>query len=163
MKKRKKLLLLIIPFILIISIVLFVFIQNRTLSKNIPDIPDFIYVPNGMADKYNDLYSGFTDGHVIWEYRLNHKEKEKIESELNNGIWDKITEEAMPEIIYYFTFNSESYLPNNISGNTYYCIYDFGLKRFIAIDEELSLLGWHRAIFVFDKDNSQYYCANISI
>lgn len=163
MKKRKRILLLIIPFALIISVILFVFIQNRTLSKNIPDITDIIYVPNGTADKYNDLYSGFTDGHVIWEYRLNPKEKDKIKSELNNGIWTKITKETMPEIIYYFTFDSESYLPNNISGNTYYCIYDFGLKRFIAVDKELSLLGWHRAIFIFDKDNSQYYCADISI
>ena len=154
---------LITPFVLIISVILFVFIQNRTLSKNIPDITDMIYVPNGIADKYNVLYSGFTDGHVIWEYELNSIEEEEIQRDLNNGIWNKITDEAMSEIIYYFTFNSESYLPDNISDKLCFCIYDFGLKKFISIDEDVPILGWHRAIFVFDKDNSQYYCADISI
>ena len=163
MKNSKKLFLLLIPVVLTVSFILFVFVQNRTLSENIMNIPDMIYVPNGTADEYNNLYSGFTDGHVIWEYRLNSKEKEKIESELNNGIWTKSTKKAMPEIIYCFTFDSESYLPDNISENTYYCIYDFGLKRFIDVDEELSVLGWHRALFVFDKENSRYYCVDIAI
>ena len=163
MKNSKKLVLLLIPVVLTVSVVLFVFVQNRTLSKNIMNIPDMIYVPNGMADKYNDLYSGFTDGHIIWEYSLNHKEKEKIESELDNGIWNQITNEATSELIYGFTFNSKSYFPDDISEDAYYCIYDFGQKRFISSDENLSVLGWHRAYFIFDKTNSQYYCSDLEI
>lgn len=163
MKKAKKPILFLFPIILIISVALFIFIQNRTLSENIMDVPDMIYVPNGMADEYNNLYSGFTDGHVIWKYKLNSKETEKITQELSNGIWTRNTKKAMPEIIYYFTFDSESYLPDDISEDIYYCIYDFGQKKFISIDEELPLLGWHRAFIVFDKANSQYYCADLSI
>ena len=163
MKKTKITLLFLIPIILIISVVSLVFIQNRTLSQNIINVPDMIYVPKGMADEYNNLYSGFTDGHIIWKYKLNSTETEKLTQELNNGIWNKITNEVTSEIIYGFIFNSKSYFPDDISEDTYYCIYDFGQKRFISTDENLSVLGWHRAYFIFDKTNSQYYCSDLAI
>lgn len=163
MEKFKKRYLFLIPVIIAISVILFIQIQNRTVSRNILNVSDIIYVPDGMADNYINLHSGFTDGHIIWGYKLNSAEKEKIKEDLDNGIWDKNTDEAMSEIMYYFTFNSESYLTDDISEELYFCIYDFGLKRFIGVDEDVSILGWNRALFVYDKANSQYYCVNMSI
>lgn len=163
MKKFKKRYLFIIPVILVVSLILFIQVQNRTVSENILDVPDMIYVPVGIADNYFDLYSGFTDGHVIWEYKLRSSEKGKIEEDLNNGIWNKSTDEAMSEIAYYFTLDSESYLPDDFSDELYFCIYDFGLKRFIGVDDNVSLLGWDRALFVYDRENSRYYCVSKSL
>ncbi len=163
MKKFKKRYLFLVPVIIVISVILFIQIQNRTVSRNILNVPDMIYVPDGTADNYIDLYSGFTDGHIIWEYKLNFAEQKEIEEDLNNGIWNKNTNKSMSEIVYYFTFNSELYLPEDVSDELYFCIYDFGLKRFIGIDEDVSILGWNRALFVYDKANSQYYCVNMSI
>ena len=163
MKKFKKRCLLFIPVVFVVFIVLFFQIQNRIVSKNILNVSEMIYVPEGIADNYIDLYSGFTDGHIIWEYKLNFAEQKEIEEDLNNGIWNENTNASMSEIVYYFTFNSESYLPDGISDELYFCIYDFGLKRFIGIDEDVSILGWNRALMVYDKANSQYYCVNMSI
>ena len=160
MKKFRKRYLLLIPVVLVVFAVIFVWAQNRTLSAIIPDVA---YIPNGMADDYNNLYSGFTDGHTIWEYELNSVETAEIEEELNNGIWNKVTDETMSETAYYFTFDSKLYLPDGISDDLYYCIYDFGHKKFITVDEDVSLFGWHRATFIYDKENSRYYCSDMAI
>lgn len=163
MKYFKKRYLLLIPVILIVSVILFIRIDNRTLSRNTADISEIIYIPDGTADNYMNLYSGFTDGHIIWEYKLNKKEKKYIENDLSNGIWKKYTTRDMSEIEYYFTFNSESYLPDNISDNLYFCIYDYGLDKFIGIEDDVAVFGWDRALFVYDRENAQYHCVSLSI
>lgn len=163
MKKRKLLCILIIPFLLILFVILFFQIQIRTVSKYFSDIPSLIYVPRGIANTYTDLLGLSIDEHKIWHYKLNSSEKEEIEKELDNEIWNQTIAEAIPEIDYFFKVNSVSYLPENIYENSYYCIYDFSLKRFIDINENVSILGWHRALFVYDKENSRYYCVSLSI
>lgn len=163
MKKRKKLFFLLIPVALILFFVLFIQIQSRTASDYFRDVKPSVYIPRGIADTYTDLLGFSIDEHKLWEYKLNFTEKNEIEEDLDNGKWNKITDETMPEIAYYFTVNSDSYMPDDISDDSYYCIYDFSLKRFIGIDEDVAILGWHRALFIFDKETSRYYCVSMSV
>ena len=133
------------------------------VSNYFSDIPSLIYVPHGIANTYTDLLGPSIDEHKIWNYKLNSFEKKELEKELDNGIWNKTNTEAISEIDYFFKVNLVSYLPENISENSYYCIYDFSLKRFIDINENVSMLGWHRVLFVYDKGNAEYYCVSKSI
>ena len=163
MKKHKKLCLFLIPIVFFLAVILFFTVQCRTVSENIGDVNGKIFVPRGIADSYNNLLTFSIDIHTIWEYKLNSDEKEKNKQDLDNGVWKKINDESKPEITYYFTVNSDSYLPDNLSDDTYFCIYDFSMKRFIGADEDVPILGWHRALFLYDKEYSRYFCVSMSI
>lgn len=163
MKKAKKIFMLLIPIFLFFSIALIIQLQCRTIHSGIREACNEICIPKGIADSYTDLLTFSIDEHKIWEYRLNSAEKMKIEQDLGNGVWDKITGESLEEIKYFFTDNSDSYFPKDISDDSYYCIYDFSLKRFIGANEDAAILGWHRALFVCDKANACYYCVSKSI
>lgn len=159
MKKTKKLFILFIPIILFFSIALIFQLQCRTIHSGIREPCDEIYIPKGIADNYTDLLTFSIDEHKIWEYRLNSDEKKIIEQDLGNGIWDKITGESMEEIKYFFTVNSDSYFPESISDDSYYCIYHFSLKEYVRTDD---IVG-HTALFLYDKENSRYFCISHSI
>lgn len=82
--------------------------------------------------------------------------KNRTKSTLHRRIYEKIQKTV-------FTFDSKLYLPDGISDDLYYCIYDFGHKKFITVDEDVFLFGWHRATFIYDKENSRYYCSDMAI
>ena len=138
-------------------------LQCRTIHSEIKEACKEIYIPNGIANNYTDLLTFSIDEHKIWEYRLSDREKENAESNLNNSVWNKVTNESTEETEYFFTVNSDSFLPKDISNDSYYCIYDFSLRRFIGADEDVALLGWRRALFVYDNENAHYYCVIKSI
>ncbi|MBQ2902827.1 MAG: hypothetical protein IJE48_00360 [Clostridia bacterium] len=163
MTKRKKIFLFLIPVVILFFAVLFFLFQTRSVSAYFRDVSFDVYVPLGIADTYTDLLPVGIDVHKIWEYKLNSDESNRIEQEHRNGIWNKVTDKAMSEIQYYFTVNFDSYLPDNISDDLYYCIYDFSSKKFITVDEDTAILGWHRALFVWDRENARYYCVSMSV
>lgn len=163
MKKTKKLFMILIPNILFFSIALVFQLQCRTIHSGIKEACNEICIPKGIADSYTDLLTFSIDEHKIREFRLDSDEKMMIEQDLGNGIWDKITGKDLEEIRFFFTVNSDSYFPKDISDDSYYCIYDFSLKRFIGANEDAAILGWHRALFVCDKANARYYCVSKSI
>ncbi len=154
---------LMILAIILFSIALFFQSQCRTIHSVIKENCEEIFIPNGIADAYNNLLTFSIDEHIIWEYKLNLREKKLMDEDLCNGIWDIISNKNHEEIKYFFTDNSDSYFPKDISNDSYYCIYDFSLKRFIGANEDVAILGWHRALFVYDKANACYYCVSKSI
>lgn len=159
MKKAKKICIFLIPIVLFVLIVFFYQIQCRTIHSVIKESCKAIYIPDGVSNYYKDLLTLSIDEHKIWEYKLNCTEKNKAEQDLNNGIWDKITDKNISDVKHFFMFNSDSYFPNGISDDSYYCIYHFSLKRFVRTDE---LVG-HSVLFVYDKENARYYCVSHSI
>ncbi|MBQ2841914.1 MAG: hypothetical protein IJE72_02630 [Clostridia bacterium] len=163
MTKLKIFFLFLIPIVILLLAVLFFQLQTGSVSAYFKDVSFDIYVPRGIADKYTDLLTFSIDEHKIWEYKLNSDESREIQKDLDNKIWNKLSDEAITEIQYFFTLNSDSYLPDNVSDSLHYCIYDFSLKRFIGIEENAAILGWHRALFVYDKENSRYYCVSMSV
>ena len=156
MKRFIKTIVILIVIILLPSAV-YIY-QCRNLSLNIEDINGQIFVPQGMADSYENLLKFSIDEHYLWEYRLNNREKEKAENDLENSVWKEFDGYAKEETEY---LSSPDY--KDISNNSHYCIYDFSLKKFIGIDEDVALLGWRRALFIYDKENARYYCVIKSI
>ncbi len=148
---------IILIVILLLPLSVYIY-QCRSLPHNVGDIDNLIFVPHGMADSYNNLLKFSIDEHYVWRYGLNDREKEKAEKDLNNSVWRKFDGYAKEETEYLS-------LPDykDISDDSYYCIYDFSLKRFIGIDEDVALLGWRRALFVYDRENTHYYCVIKSI
>lgn len=116
-----------------------------------------------MADEYKSLLNFSIDEHTIWTYKLNVNEKEVMEQNIDNGIWKKMTEYDTSEVDCFFTVNLDSYWPENISNDLYYCLYDFSLNEFINTNDDVAILGWHRVLFVYDIENAMYYCISKSI
>lgn len=159
LKKHRIIRILFVLLVLFLFVALLFQIQCRTIHASIKDSCDEIYIPGGIADAYTDLLTFSIDEHKIWEYKLNANEKKKAEENLNCAVWNKITNSNIADAKFYFTVNSDSYWPDDISEDSYYCIYHFSLKRFIKTDE---LVG-HTALFIYDKANSRYYCVSLSI
>ena len=134
-------------------------IQPRILSTNTKVNSDSIYIPKGIANKYNDYLMLSFDDYRIWEYSLNTRETLAVEENINNGIWQKPTKKQYEDIVGVFFEHSLNHnKPDNLSENhenVFYCLYDNALNKFIKIDEG-ALLGWHRELFLYDKINKTY-------
>jgi hypothetical protein len=163
MKKHRKLLVLLILFVLVLIVSVSYSVSCRTISKTLNDVHEIIFVPDGMANNYKNLAVFSIDEHIIWKYKLSPDEKQQAEQDLKNAVWNKIDEENISDIRDYFTYNFKTYLLDDISDNSYYCLYDYSLKEFINIEDDTGMLGWHRALFVYDKGNGLYYCVSKSI
>lgn len=156
-------LLILIPVFLISGIVVIYQCCCRTLSINIGEISECVYVPSGIADDYKNLLTFGIDEHTIWTYELNETETDLMEQNLNNGIWLEMTNEDIDENMYFFADLLVSYWPENMSDNLYYCLYDFSLKKFVSSSDVVAMLGWHRLLFIYDMENRVYYCVSKSI
>lgn len=156
-----------IVLILVVFFVLFVFclfqVKCRTVLENLNINNSSIYVPKGVANTYKDLLKLSVDEHIIWEYKLNSKEEKEMLENLNSEIWKNIGTENKFEAMYFFEVNAESHWPKDMSDDLYYCMYDYTAGRFVTFEEALPVLGWHRILFVYDKEHSNYYCVSKSI
>ncbi|MGN1194632.1 MAG: hypothetical protein ACI4SB_04045 [Acutalibacteraceae bacterium] len=125
-------------------------LSARTLEKNIDTDSIDIFVPKGLANRYTDPMSFSFDDFRIWEYRLNDKEVRQIEADLENGIWQKPTQEEFEDVLSEFFLYGGPEKPE-FSNEVYYCPVD-------------SFPGkGHRTLFVYDAFNRIYRCVTMCI
>ena len=158
MKFNKIIVVFIIILILIAGSVSFV-IKPRIVSVNTEVINNSIYIPKGIADKYKDYLKFSFDDDRIWEYELNSEELDMVEADIDNGIWLNPTKRQFDDIIDVFLEHSSYIKKSDDSSENYngifYCIYDNTANSFIQNDDG-SILGWHRELFIYDKNNKIY-------
>lgn len=164
MEKCRKFFISAVVFFLIVLIVILVYQYScRTINSQIREKCDIVYIPNGMANSYKNLITFSIDEHIIWEYKLNLNEKKKIQQNLDNDIWNIVTDKNKGMIMNFFEKNSESFCPEEVSEVLYYCLYDVSKKEFVNIEDDLAMLGWHRILFLYDKEAGNYFCVSKSI
>ena len=125
-------------------------VRARTLSKNIDKADVGIFVPQGMANRYADPMKFSFDDFRMWEYRLNDREVEQIEADLQNGVWQKPTKEELDDVLSEFFLGGLPEKPA-LSDEVYICLPD-----------DLSGEGI-RLLFVYDACEHMYLCVSMSI
>ncbi len=154
MKTKWKVLITFVVVMAFVFVVQFV-VCPRTLRLNLPkDKPD-IFVPFGIANKYEDLLSFSFDDFRIWQYKLSEKEKQKINENIENGKLKKATDEELDELSsYYLNSGKNNDFSGNItkSKNVYYCTFKNDLKSTTATFK----LG-ERYMLAYDSDSGVYW------
>ena len=125
-------------------------VRARSLDKNIDTDNIGIFVPKGLANRYVDPMALSFDDFRIWEYRLNDREIAEIETELQNGAWQKPTKEDSEEVLSEFFLSGLPEKPA-LSDEVYICLPD-----------DLSG-GGIRLLFVYDACEHMYLCVSMSI
>ena len=162
MKKITKVLLclLIIVVVLVISAILMIKSYTHTLSNFVKDTESIsVYIPDGWADDYINVYLTINEDHSIWEYKLNEKEAASINAELNNGIWKKLTEDDYKHIASAFFENK--HLSLDMSESLYGCLFDCKRGEFVPFSEDDNrLLGLDKVLFIYDSNEEVYCCVH---
>lgn len=134
----------------------YVAIGTRCLSKNIDESYIDIFVPDGMADSYDEMlpFGGFgLDIQSTWSYKLSKNEIKEIETDISSGKWVKAAKDERSKIK--DLVQSENVNQTPLSTELYYIAYDVKTGKKTNLDN-ISPLSYQ--IFVFDKKNSIYYC-----
>lgn len=134
----------------------YVAIGTRCLSKNIDESYIDIFVPDGMADSYDEMLplGGFgLDIQSTWSYKLNANEIKEIEADISSGKWVKAARDERSKIK--DLVQSENVSQTSLSTELYYCAYDVKAEKKANLDD-IGLLSYQ--IFVYDKKNNTYYC-----
>lgn len=159
-KKTKKILLIFGCFCIFIMLLFSIFtLCVRSVRFSIDSAP--VYTPSGVANNYTDLMGISIDEYKIWEYKLNDKELEILNNEINNGYWNKATIEEYEEIKeMFFRYNLDNITPEEMTENIYYCLYRPSTNEVFNILEGNVLLSWHRNIFIYDFETEMYWCVS---
>lgn len=162
-KKTKKLLLVIGCICIVITLLTSTLIMCvHSVRFYIDNAP--VYTPRGVANNYTDIMGISIDEHKIWEYKLNSKEKEILNDEINNGYWLKATKEEYEEIKErFFSVNLDNVAPEKMTENIYYCLCKPSTNEVFSILEDNVLLGWHRFVFIYDFETEMYWCVSKSV
>ena len=162
-KKTKKLLLVFGCICIVITLLVSTLIMCVHSVRFAIDNPP-VYTPSFVANKYTDYMGISIDVHQVWEYRLNDKEVEILNNELNNGYWIKATRAEYDEIKErFFSINRDNVAPEAITENIYYCLYRPSTNEVFEILEDNVLLGWHRFVFIYDFETEMYWCVSKSV
>lgn len=123
-----------------------------------------VYTPWGVANNYTDIVGISIDEHKIWEYKLNSRETEILDNEINNGYWIKATKEEYDEIKErFFSITPDSVASEAMTENIYYCLFSPSDDEMLKILEDNILLGWHRYVFIYDFETATYWCVSKSV
>ena len=125
-------------------------VSARTLSQNIDTENIGVFVPQGMANRYADPMKFSFDDFRMWEYRLNDREVEQIEADLQNGVWQKPTKEELDDVLSEFFLGGLPEKPE-FSDEVYCCLPD-------NPESQSS-----RLLFVYDACQHTYLCVSMSI
>ena len=159
-KKTKKILFIFGCFCVFIMLSVTIFTMCVRSVRIVLATPP-VYTPAGVANDYTDLMGVSIDEHKIWEYKLNDKEVEILNNEINNGYWNKATIEEYEEIKeMFFRYNLDNITPEKMTENIYYCLYRPLTNEVFNILEGNVLLSWHRNIFIYDFETEMYWCVS---
>lgn len=162
-KKTKKLLLVFGCICIVITLLVSTLITCVHSVRFAIDNPP-VYTPSFVANKYTDYMGISIDVHQVWEYRLNDKEVEILNNEINNGYWIKATRAEYDEIKErFFSINRDNVAPEAMTENIYYCLYRPSTNEVFEILEDNVLLGWHRFVFIYDFETEMYWCVSKSV
>lgn len=125
-------------------------VSARTLSQNIDTENIGVFVPQGMANRYADPMKFSFDDFRMWEYRLNDREVEQIEADLQNGVWQKPTKEELDDVLSEFFLGGLPEKPE-FSDEVYCCLPDNPQSKS------------SRLLFVYDACQHTYLCVSMSI
>lgn len=160
---KKKIIGLIFVLIFTLTINLAIGINSRILYNNITVPPNSIFIPKGIANKYNDyLLFGFDD-YRIWEYKLDDKKIIEISGNLNNGIWKRLENQNIDIIEFFFKNGTDNHIPEELTENVYFCIYDYKNSVFSDLKSDMNIPGGHVILFAYDYYNNFYWCVSKSI
>ena len=120
---------------------------------------DVVYVPRKPAKEFDHEYLlSFLamESHDYWKVKLGEKDVELLQSEINEGNWEKLNDSHM-EILAENTYleNYGVYKEMGNSENVYVCIYD---SRNREIVKDTSFRSSEILVFIYDMDDSIYYC-----
>ena len=158
MKKSRKLIIVTIFFIFVISLVFF--FENWKISEYITD-KRIVYTPNTIAKKYYNEFS--IDIFEYWIFILNEKQKQVIEEELGNSKWSKINGYHMSELFHFLMYEEdlEKILE---SENCYICVYDrYNDKIITNADKYVYDALTQKIIFVYEMKTGTYICIHETI
>ncbi|MGN1442340.1 MAG: hypothetical protein ACI4XE_00720 [Acutalibacteraceae bacterium] len=125
-------------------------VRARTLGKNIDTENIGVFVPEGMANRFADPMAFSFDDFRMWEYRLNDREVERIEDDLQNGVWQKPTKEELDDVLSEFFLGGLPEKPE-FSDEVYFCLPDNPQSK------------GTRLLFIYDASERTYLCVSMSI
>jgi len=142
--------------VLAASVFVLVTADSRTLKSNIEYERIEIFVPSGMANEYENLLAMTFDDHRIWKYNLNDKEAQKMNEDIERGLWKEFYDTELAQDGYFFP---DGYFTKDLSEELYYCMYNSKLEGPIYH----GALAENRYLFLYDAGNQGYYCASKAI
>ena len=140
--------------VLVGGIFIYSTVDSRTLENTIKGYDIQIFIPSSMANEYNDLLAMTFDDHRIWKYELNAEEIAQLTGNLKNGLWQKLSGNAVKEL--------EWYLPDSykaLGEDVYFCAYRAYLNEF----DDIGTTTHPQFLFLYDIENHIYYCVSKSI
>lgn len=143
--------------LLVVIVAAYTTVDNRTLKNTLSHFPEIeIFVPSGMANEYEDLLAMTFDDHRIWKYNLNDKEAQKMNEDIERGLWKEFYDTELAEDGYFFP---DGYFTKDLSEELYYCMYNNKLEGPIYH----GALAANRYLFFYDAGNQEYYCVSKAI
>lgn len=142
--------------VLIAAVLIFTTVNSHTLKSNIEYERIDIFVPSGMANEYEDLVPFTFDDHRIWKYKLSDKEAQKMNEDIETGLWREFYNRELAEDGYFFP---EGYFKKDLSEKLYYCMYN-SKSEGPFYD---GALADNRYLFLYDGVNQVYYCVSKAI
>lgn len=146
--------------IMLLSLVMVVFVftgvtslRARILTCNIDSENISIFIPRGIANKYDDpLFFSLNDECRIWKYCLNDEEIPQMDEDLKNGIWNQKNKEELKEHIDFVFQGSSIEPPDAGSDGIYRCVYNDAENKFT--DE---IHNSHSILLIYDSDKHEYW------
>lgn len=116
-----------------------------------------IYIPESVPKKYHTTIFSI-DTFDYWIFKLDDGETTEIESELENGNWNKL------ETFHILKLSEVDYLSiigkySSLKNNCYLCIYDLSTGEIITNNNEYIIAdscNW--VVFLYDADTNYYFC-----
>ena len=142
--------------VLVISINFGVRVMFGTINENIAEL-GVVVTPTKPANRfYYQIIS--IDTFEYWVFNLNERESEPIIEDIEDGNWTEMTSNHIDKLEY-FEYYDKIFKDDYKEHKCYICIYDELRGRIITSSENQiweDTTGW--IIFLYDMDDSKYYC-----